>query len=92
MEGKHVVYLIGSTVAIIILIISLAIVSHQKNKVCNAETSTALMTTKSLMDKLWYDHVGYTRLFIISTIADSEDANAHAARLMKNQEDLGAAV
>ena len=44
------------------------------------------------MRKLWTDHVIWTREYIIAAVGDQPDAQAAAARLMKNQEDIGAAV
>jgi hypothetical protein len=44
------------------------------------------------MRKLWTDHVVWTRDYIIAAVADQPDATVAANRLMKNQEDIGAAV
>ena len=44
------------------------------------------------MRKLWTDHVIWTRDYIVAAVGDQPDAPAAAARLMKNQEDIGAAV
>ncbi len=44
------------------------------------------------MRKLWTDHVVWTRAYIVAAIADQADAQAAAGRLMKNQEEIGAAV
>ena len=44
------------------------------------------------MRKLWTDHVVWTRLYIVSALGDQPDATAAANRLLKNQEDIGAAV
>ena len=44
------------------------------------------------MRKLWTDHVVWTRDYIVAALADRPDAKAAAARLMKNQEDIGRAV
>ena len=44
------------------------------------------------MRKLWSDHVFYTRLYIISAVNGSADAQPTAARLLKNQEDIGNAI
>jgi hypothetical protein len=44
------------------------------------------------MRKLWSDHVVWTRDYIVAAVGDQPDAQAAAARLMKNQEDIGAAV
>lgn len=42
--------------------------------------------------KLWADHVIWTREYIVAAVAGTPDAQAAAARLLKNQEDLGAAI
>jgi hypothetical protein len=62
-------------------------------------TSAAPMSSMSsqtalneAMRKLWTDHVVYTRLYIISAVAGTPDAQPTAARLLKNQEDIGNAI
>ncbi|HEY6211569.1 MAG TPA: hypothetical protein VIW45_04750 [Vicinamibacterales bacterium] len=52
----------------------------------------AAATLRQDMRKLWTDHVVWTRDYIIAAVADAPDAQAAAGRLMKNQEDIGAAV
>jgi len=44
------------------------------------------------MRKLWTDHVVWTRDYIVAATADQPDQKSAAARLMKNQEDIGDAV
>lgn len=44
------------------------------------------------MRKLWEDHITWTRNYIISSLADLEDAGKVAERLLKNQDDIGAAI
>jgi hypothetical protein len=44
------------------------------------------------MRKLWEDHITWTRLYIISALADLPDVDAAAARLLQNQADIGDAV
>ncbi len=44
------------------------------------------------MNKLWEDHVQWTRYYIISAAAGLPDGNATAKRLLKNQEDIGNAI
>lgn len=44
------------------------------------------------MRKLWTDHTVYTRLYIISSLDNAPDTNVVAARLLKNQEDIGNAI
>lgn len=54
--------------------------------------------TKSAVDlnmgmrKLWEDHIFYTRNFIISALANLDDANKISERLLKNQDDIGNAI
>jgi hypothetical protein len=58
----------------------------------SAPASDATVELKLALRKLWEDHITYTRNFIISSLAGLEDAGAVAERLLKNQEDIGAAV
>jgi hypothetical protein len=44
------------------------------------------------MRKLWTDHVVWTRDYIVAAVGDQPDAQAAAARLLKNQEDIGTAI
>ncbi|MGQ0434333.1 MAG: hypothetical protein ACT452_18260, partial [Microthrixaceae bacterium] len=44
------------------------------------------------MRKLWEDHVQWTRLYIVSAVADLPDSDATLARLLQNQTDIGNAV
>jgi hypothetical protein len=60
-------------------------------------TSTASMTASQLrfhdrMRKLWEDHITWTRLAIVSFAADLPDFDRTAARLLRNQTDIGDAV
>jgi hypothetical protein len=44
------------------------------------------------MRKLWSDHVFWTRLYIIEAAANNPAAQTTAARLLRNQEDMGNAI
>lgn len=44
------------------------------------------------MRKLWEDHITYTRNYIISALADLGDVSDVAARLLRNQDDIGDAI
>jgi hypothetical protein len=44
------------------------------------------------MRKLWEDHVTWTRLYIVSAVAELPDLDATAGRLLQNQADIGAAI
>jgi len=57
-----------------------------------------MLCTKSAIDlrmgmrKLWEDHITYTRNYIISALADLEDTDKIAGRLLRNQDDIGDAI
>src|SRR5262245_54013071 len=55
----------------------------------SAHKQTELRTE---MRKRGEDHVTWTRNYIVSALAGLDDANAVAQRLLKNQEDIGAAI
>ena len=47
---------------------------------------------RSAMRKLWEDHITWTRLYIVSAAANLPEKNATAARLLRNQDDIGNAI
>lgn len=47
---------------------------------------------KQAVRKLWEDHITWTRLYIISALADLPDKDQTATRLLQNQTDIGNAV
>lgn len=55
-------------------------------------TNAAKVKLKQDMRRLWADHVGYTRNYIVSAIAGLEDQKDVLDRLLKNQQDTGDAV
>lgn len=57
-----------------------------------AATTPAAAALRQDMRKLWTDHVIWTRDYIIAAVGDQPDAPAAAARLMRNQDHIGAAV
>jgi hypothetical protein len=42
--------------------------------------------------KLWSDHVIWTREYVVAAVAGTPDAGGAASRLLRNQEDIGAAI
>jgi hypothetical protein len=44
------------------------------------------------MRKLWEDHITWTRLFMVSALADLPDKDATTNRLLQNQVDIGNAI
>lgn len=80
---------------IILLVITLAIGGFAIFKLMNKDTvmpSTPAMELRTAMRKLWEDHITYTRNYIISALANLEDANDVVDRLMQNQTDIGNAI
>jgi hypothetical protein len=67
-------------------------VSAQRARSAGPAKPDAIATLKQDMRKLWTDHVVWTRDYIIAAVGDQPDATAAAGRLMKNQEDIGAAI
>src|SRR5881392_1307792 len=47
---------------------------------------------RAAMRKLWEDHITWTRLFIVSAVADLPDKDATTQRLLQNQVDIGNAI
>ena len=54
--------------------------------------SPATVSLRLAMRRLWADHVIWTREYVVATVAGAPDAGTVAARLLKNQEDIGNAV
>jgi hypothetical protein len=53
---------------------------------------TSAEPVRLALRKLWSDHVIWTREYIVAAVAGTPDADAAAGRLLRNQEDIGAAV
>lgn len=58
----------------------------------SAAVSSAALTLRQDMRQLWSDHVFWTRDYIVAAVAGTPDQQAAATRLLKNQEQIGAAV
>ena len=54
--------------------------------------TTSAEPVRLALRKLWSDHVFWTRDYIVAAVADAPDAEAAAGRLLKNQDDIGAAI
>ena len=57
-----------------------------------AAATSSERTLREAMRKLWTDHVVWTREYVVAAVAGTPDADAAAKRLMKSQEDIGAAI
>lgn len=56
------------------------------------QQSTAAIALNQTMRKLWEEHVTWTRLYIVSALSGLPDAQPTAARLLRNQDDMGNAI
>ena len=54
--------------------------------------ATSAEPVRLALRKLWSDHVIWTREYIVAAVAGTPDADAAAGRLLRNQEDIGAAI
>lgn len=52
----------------------------------------AVWSLRTSMRRLWADHAIWTRQCIVAAVAGTADAEHAAARLLKNQEDIGNAI
>lgn len=62
--------------------------------IANSSTLPTDATTKlaSALNSLWVDHIVWTRMYIVSYLADLPDTDVVAQRLLKNQENIGDAI
>ncbi len=68
-----------------------AAAGHSHATVASAQTAEQVRF-HDRMRKLWEDHITWTRLAIVSFAAGLPDFNQTAARLLRNQEDIGNAI
>ena len=79
-------------VAITAMIMSCKTTSYDASATAMNMSSDSQAALKTGMRKLWADHVVYTRLYIIAAVNGTDDVQPTAARLLKNQEDIGNAI
>jgi hypothetical protein len=70
--------------------------AHQHSLAAHAHGNAAIsaneLALRRTMDRLWEEHVAWTRLAIISLTTNAPDTQATVARLLRNQTDIGNAV
>lgn len=78
-----------STLALVAL---LALLIATLSPVRPASAATSQLDFRNAMRQLWEDHITWTRLYIVSAVADLPDKDATAQRLLQNQTDIGNAI
>jgi hypothetical protein len=56
------------------------------------QLSAKSVALRTAMDKLWEDHITWTRMVIVDFAADLPDLKTAEARLLRNQADIGNAI
>lgn len=79
-----------ATAAISLAALSLPTLAHQPVSATAASVNAGEL--KTAMRKLWEDHITWTRNYIVSALAALDDAGTVAQRLLRNQDDIGAAI
>ena len=67
-------------------------VAQPSHGMTNTSAVDPVAETRMAMRQLWEEHLVYTRNYIISALANLPDGDAVATRLLKNQDDIGAAI
>jgi hypothetical protein len=88
----------ASLVLVLFVVVFAAAFNISVAGTADAKAKTEMFCSKSAIDlkmnmrMLWEDHITWTRNYIISAVADLEDAGKVAERLLKNQDDIGDAI
>jgi len=64
----------------------------EKKAVAGTAPTMSATDLRNGMRKLWLDHTTFTRSFIISAVAGLPDVPTITQRLLRNQDDIGAAI
>lgn len=78
-------------IAVLVLVAS-AVTSPSYAESMKGKAEMKREDLKMAMRQLWEEHITYTRNYIISALADLDDAGKVAERLLKNQDDIGDAI
>lgn len=73
----------------LLIVISIPLTAQAKEQLSSSKASCELMMAEQ---KLWIDHVLWTRNFIISDLSSLEDKEMVLDRLLQNQDDIGDSI
>jgi hypothetical protein len=79
-------------VAVLMVVAAVAAVSAAGPVLASDKVPLREVMFRNEMRRLWEDHVTWTRLYIVSAVADLPDAGPTAERLLQNQVDIGNAI
>jgi hypothetical protein len=81
---------------IIVILIALCLLWYFKNwwyeEPVLEKSSLSKLHLLAVMDRLWAEHVMWTRMYIMASLDNAANKELIAGRLLKNQEDIGGAV
>jgi hypothetical protein len=66
--------------------------AHASTAAASPEQSAKAVAFRGAMDKLWEDHITWTRMVIVDFAAGLPDLKTAEARLLRNQADIGNAI
>ena len=78
--------------AVLVFAALLALTASNRQAAAQPSATTKAATFSAAMDKLWQEHIVWTRLVIVSFAANLPDLKAAEARLLRNQADIGNAI
>src|SRR5512135_1082055 len=79
-------------VAATLLFFPVAATAIEHKKMDKVVYTQSVVDLRNAMRQLWEEHIVYTRNFIISALGGLEDTDKIAARLLRNQDDIGNAI
>lgn len=84
--------LITSLFLLTLIIIPFNTQAYESNLIKEVPFNKATCELRMAERRLWIDHVGWTRSFIVSDLANLEDKDKVLERLLKNQDDIGNSI
>ena len=78
--------------AVLVFAALLALTASNRPAAAQPSSTTKAATFSAAMDKLWEDHIVWTRMVIVDFAANLPDLKVAEARLLRNQADIGNAI
>jgi hypothetical protein len=78
--------------AVLVFAALLALTASNRPAAAQPSSTTKATTFAAAMDKLWEDHIVWTRMVIVDFAANLPDLKVAEARLLRNQADIGNAI